>query len=85
MNYVTIKCPPPDNTSYAVTTLKNVIAALREGKSRVVALGIIGAFSDAVEFANANGYHVSFMRCTDPSDPGGIMSMIGTFYFRRDG
>jgi hypothetical protein len=56
---------------------------LQDGAARIVASALIAAMDDAVEFSISKGYHVSMMRCDDPSDPGGAMSLVGTFYFHR--
>jgi predicted Zn-dependent protease len=85
MTYATIKRPPQDEASYTKAAPYAVIAALREGKNRVVTSGMIGAVSDTIEFANSNGYSVSMIRGDDPADFGGIMSLTGVFYIRRDG
>ncbi len=83
MNYSTIKNPPKNEGSYKKTTPENLMVLLQEGVDHIVTSGLIGSVSDAIEFSNAKGYQVSMMRCDDPSDPGGIMSMTGTFYFHR--
>ena len=83
MNYTIIKNPPKDESSYIKTTPKKLMVLLQEGADRIMTSGLIGSVSDAIAFSNSKGYQVSMMRCDDPSDPGGIMSMSGTFYFRR--
>ena len=83
MSYSTITKPPKNESNYIKTTSENVIVLLQEGTDRIVTSGMIGSLGDAIAFANAKGYQVSMMRCDDPSDPGGAMSLVGTFYFHR--
>jgi len=84
MNYTITKNPPKDESSYIKTTPENLMVLLQEGKDRIMTFGPIGSVSEAtISFSKSEGYQVSMMRCDDPADPGGIMSMSGTFYFRR--
>jgi hypothetical protein len=83
MNYSTIKNPPKNESDYIKTSPENLMVLLKQGAARIMTCGMIGAVSDAISFSNSNGYQVSMMRHDDPSDPGGIMSMSGTFYFHR--
>jgi hypothetical protein len=83
MNYSIIKNPPKNEGGYIKTTTENLMARLQEGAGRIMTSGTIGSVSDAIAFANSKGYQVSMMRCDDPADPGGIMSLTETFYFHR--
>lgn len=83
MSYTIIKNPPRDEGSYIKATPDKLLGLLQEGADRIVSSDMIEAMSDAVAFSSSRGYHVSMMRCDDPSDPGGAMSLVGTFYFHR--
>jgi len=83
MSYTTIQNPPRDASSYTKATPEKLMGLLQEGTDRIVISGMVGALDDAIAFSDSKGYHVSMTRCDDPSDPGGAMSLVGTFYFRR--
>ena len=83
MDYSIIKNPPKNESNYIKTTPGNLMVLLQEGADHIMTSGLIRSVSDAIIFSNSKGYQVSMMRCDDPSDPGGIMSTCGTFYFKR--
>jgi hypothetical protein len=83
MSYTIIKNAPKNESSYVWTPPEGLMALLQQGAARIVTSGMIGSLDDAIVFSNSKGYQVSMMRNDDPSDPGGIMSMTGRFYFQR--
>jgi hypothetical protein len=92
MNYLEIKIKPKNEADYIKTPphdqrerfVESLMALLQQGALQIKTGCIpITWATEAIEFSNSNGYKVMMIRSNDPSDPGGIMSTLGHFYFHR--